>query len=146
MAEFSLLALKNEIETDPAGLDYKEANGDWKGDDVIAGLINNLALGDIIQRQYVQPQEIIEQIVLSDWVSASASERLYIQLLPSLSSISTVVNGTEVRNNLLEIFDAGTVTRDNLIATVQRDGSRAEVLWGENTQITIGQVGHSFNE
>ena len=146
MAEFSLLALKNEIETDPAEIGYKLPGGDWKGDGVIADLINDLALGDVIQRQYVQPQEIIEQIVLSDWVSASASERLYIQLLPSLSSISTVVNGTEVRNNLLEIFDAGTVTRDNLIATVQRDGSRAEVLWGENTQITIGQVGHSFNE
>jgi len=145
MAEFSLQALHDEIEADPEGLDYKEPNGDWRGDDVIAGLINDLALGDTIQRQYVQPQEIIEQIVLADWEAASASERLYMQLLPSLPSISTVVNGTEVRNNLLTIFDAGTDTRDNLIATVQRDGSRAEVLWGENTQVTIGQAGHSAN-
>ena len=145
MAEFSLQALHDEIEADPEGLEYKEPGGDWKGDDVIAGLMNDLVLGEIIQRQYVQPREIIEQIVLADWESASASERLYIQLLPSLTSISTVVNGTEVRNNLLAIFDVGTQTRDNLIATVQRQGSRAEALWGENTQVSIGQVGHAAN-
>ena len=54
-------------------------------------------------------------------------------------------NGTEVRRNLLEIFDAGTGTRDNLIDVVQRDGSRAEVLWGENIVISISQIGHAAN-
>jgi len=144
MAEYSLQALHDEIEADPEGLGYK-IGGEWKEDAVIAGLINDPANGETIQRTNVQPKEIIEQITLVDWVAASAAERLYLQLLPALIEISTKENGTEVRTNLLDIFEAGTDTRNNLIAVVQRDGSRAEVLWGEGRTISISQVGHSAN-
>jgi len=144
MAEYTLQALHDEIEADPMAIGYK-ADAVWKGDQVIADLINDPANGAIIQREHVAPQEIIEQIAIVDWDMISASDRLYLQLIPSLETISTVTNGTEVRNNLLDIFTAGMVTRDNLIAVVQRQGSRAEVLWGENRFVTVGDVGHSAN-
>jgi hypothetical protein len=112
--EFSLQALHDEIEADPEGLGYKEAGGEWKEDSVIYGLINDTALGDIIQREHISPQEIIEQIVITDLTAASEAERDYLALLPALPEISTVVNGSEVRNNLLSIFGAGTTTRTNL--------------------------------
>ena len=38
MADFTLQALHDEIEADPAALGYKEAGGEWKGDGVIADL------------------------------------------------------------------------------------------------------------
>jgi len=142
MAEFSLQALHDEIEADPEGIGYK-TNGDWKGDQIIADLINDPANGDVVQRQYVNPQEVIEQIALADWETISASQRLYIQLLPSLTIISAVQNETEVRNNLLIIFGAATTTRDNLIGVVQKDGSRAEVLWGEGVTISISNVAYA---
>jgi len=145
MADFTLQALNDEIDTDPEGLGYKEVGGEWKGDAEIADLINDELLGDTIQRHMVAPKELIEQITILDWNAISSANRLYLQLLPSLGSISTVVNGTEVRDNLLSIFTAGMDTRDNLIGVVQRPGSRAEVLWGEGVTISIGQVGHAAN-
>ena len=145
MADFTLQALHDEIEADSMTIGYKESNGDWKGDQVIADLINDSANGATIQRSHVSPQEIIEQIAIEDWDTISASDRLYMQLLPSLETISTVTNGTEVRNNLLDIFTAEMVTRDNMIAVVQRQGSRAEVLWGENAFVTIGDVARAAN-
>ena len=144
MAEFSLQALHDEIEADPEGIGYK-IDGDWKGDQVIADLINDPANGGVVQRQYINPQEVIEQITLADWETISASQRLYIQLLPSLTIISAVQDGTEVRNNLLTIFGAATTTRNNLIGVVQKDGSRAEMLWGEGVTISISNVAYASN-
>lgn len=142
---YTLQELHDEIEADAQSIGYKEPNGDWKGDDVIAGLINDPANGAVIERQFVTPQEIVEQIAIVDWNALGASERLYLQLLPSLEWVSTEQGATEVRANLLGIFTPGMDTRDNLISTVQRQGSRAEVLWGENMLISIGDVGHSAN-
>ena len=141
---FTLQQLHDEIENDPNTIGYKEGAA-WKSDGVIAALINDTANGGTIQRQYVSPGEIIEQIALADWNTAEAAERLYLQLLPSLESISTVQNGTEVRNNLISIFDQGSTTRTNLLAIIQRTGSRAEVLWGENVLVTAGDVGRASN-
>ena len=145
MADYSLQNLHDEIEADPEGLDYKFANGDWRSDSVIAGLINDPALGDVIQRSFILPNEIIEQIVIAEWRALSLEDRQYVDLLTALPSISTETGISEVRDALLAIFIAGTTTRDNLIAVVQRQGSRAEVLWGENIFVSIGDVGHSAN-
>lgn len=142
---FTLQDLYDEIESDSEGLGYKETNGAWKGDGVIAGLINDPANGGTIERQLVTPKEIIEQIAIVDWDALSASDRLYLQLLPSLEWVSTEQGVTEVRDNLLDIFPPGMTTRDNLIAVVQRQGSRAEVLWGESTFVSIGSVAHAAN-
>lgn len=142
---FTLQELHDEIEADPEAIGYKEPSGEWKGDEVIADLINDPANGAVIQREFVTPAEIVEQIALEDWDVISQSDRLYLQLLPSLEIVSTVQDGTEVRTNLLDIFTAGMVTRDNLIAVVQRQGSRAEVLWGENSFVTIGDVARAAN-
>lgn len=145
MAEFSLQALHDEIEADPLDIGYKEQGGTWKSDQVIADLINDPANGDTVQRNHILPQEIIEQIVIDEWDALTVSQRQYVALLPSLPIVDAIQNGTEVRANLLTIFGAGTVTRANLIEVVQKDGSRAEVLWGEGTVVTISQVGHAAN-
>jgi hypothetical protein len=142
---FTLQELHDEIETDSEGLGYKEAGGDWKSDSVIADLINDPVGGDTIERRLVTPKEIIEQITISDWDVLSTSDRLYLQLLPSLEWVSAKQGITEVRDNLLDIFTIGMVTRDNLISVIQRQGSRAEVLWGESTFVSIGNVAHSAN-
>jgi len=145
MAQFSLQALHDEIEADPLGIGYKEQDGSWKEDQIIADLINDPANGDVVQRNHISPQEIIEQITIDDWDAITAAQRLYVSLLPSLPQVDAIQNGTEVRANLLTIFGPTTTTRANLIGVVQKDGSRAEVLWGEGTVISISQVGHAAN-
>lgn len=145
MAEFSLQALHDEIEADPLGIGYKEQDGTWTSDQMIADLINDPANGDTVQRNHILPQEIIEQIVIDEWDALTVSQRQYVALLPSLPIVDAIQNGTEVRANLLTIFGAGTVTRANLIEVVQKDGSRAEVLWGEGTTVSISQVAHAAN-
>lgn len=139
MAIFSLQALHDEIESDPTTIGYKEPDGTWKSDLIIAHQFHHLPYGDIIQRSTLQPQEIIEQIEIVDFRALAAPDRLYLQLLPSLNSVSAVQNTTQLRANLVDIF-AGTPTLTNLIAIVQRQGSRAEVLWGENTLISPEQI------
>jgi len=101
---FTLQQLHDEIENDPMEIDYKEPSGEWKGDQVIADLINDPVNGGVIQRSQLLPQEIIEQIVKADWDAISDASRQYISLLPSLQVISAVQDGTEVRVNLLAIF------------------------------------------
>ena len=154
MSEIFLQSLYDYIEADLNGIGYKtwippegeiEGHWMWKGDQAINDLINDPANGDTIQRQAVQPQEIVEQIVLADWLAITLEKRLYIQLLMSLPTISTVADATEIRANLLAIFTPGMETLTNLIAVVQRQGSPAEVQWGENTQITNGQIGRAAN-
>ena len=142
---YTLQELHDEIEADSEGLGYKEANGDWKGDGVIAGLINDPVNGTTIERSLISPAELIEQIVIAEWRVLVLEDRQYVDLLTALPVISTVSGATEIRDALLAIFGGGTVTRTNLIATVQRQGSRSEVLWGEDTYVSIGDVGHAAN-
>lgn len=144
MTEFTLQALHDMIEADPQAIGYKEPNGDWKRDQVIADLFNNLALGAIIQRSNVSAEEVVQQFTIADWRSLSTGDQLYLSLLMPLGNIDTT-SATEVRAALLAIFGPGTDTRDNLIAVVERQGSPAEVEWGEGTRISAGNVGHSAN-
>lgn len=144
MTEFALQSLHDQIEADPQAIGYKEPNGDWKGDQVIADLFNDSALGAVIERSNVSAEEIIQQITIVDWRALSTGDQLYCQLLMPLGNIDTT-SATEVRAALLAIFAPGTDTRDNLIAVVERQGSPAEVVWGEGTRITAGNVGHSAN-
>jgi len=145
MAEFSLQALHDEIEADPLGIGYKNGDGSWKEDRVIVDLINDPANGDVVQRNHISPEEVIEQIVIDEWDAITASQRLYIGLLPSLAEIDATENGTEVRANLLSIFGPTTTTRANLVSVVQKDGSRAEVLWGEAFAVSISNVAYAAN-
>lgn len=141
----NLQELHDYVETDPDEIGLKESNGDWKADQVIADLLNDPVNGGLIQRSQLSPEEIIEQIAIADWNGIAAAERAYVALLPSLGIISAVQDGTEVRANLLSIFVTGTKTRDNLVSIVQRQGSPAEVQWGEGSYITAGNVGHAAN-
>ena len=152
-----LLALKDEIVNDPLGVGYKNSATptDWKGDQVIADLLNDSANAQgsgTIERSLVDPQELVDVISVADWLTRTDAQRSLLQLQLAAyydGRVVSTVSGTDnqMRANLLAIFDNTTAsaTRSRMISVVQRDGSRAEVLFGENSFISVGAVGAAFN-
>ena len=157
---FTLLELKNEIVNDPNSIGYK-TDGVWKGDAVIADLINDTANGATITRKIIQRHEIISGIKASECLQLadetppagvfSRSELDYLCILLRDETIDA--NQPEIFAALLQIFPTEAQkpgfrggSRTNIQNSLQTTGTRAEVLWGESTIITVSNVGHSANE
>ena len=64
MADFTLVALKDEIVNDPNAIGYKNSAvpTDWKGDQAIADLINDPVNGATIRRNSVMPVSIKQAV------------------------------------------------------------------------------------
>ena len=76
MADFNLVALKDEIVGDPQTLGYKNSATptDWKGDGAIADLINDPANGANIFRKNVPMDDVFAEIDwVVDWLGLRAS-------------------------------------------------------------------------
>ena len=160
MTEFDLQALHDEIEADPEGLGYKNGDGSWKLDATIVDLINDPANGSMITRKLIARNEVIYSIERGECVQIaddtapagllSETERWWLSM--ALRSEVLDANDPEVMDTLLDMFPAegqrpgfrGT-TRANLQGILQRQGSRAEVLWGEGKTVSISEVAHAAN-
>lgn len=158
-----LVALKDEIVNDPNSIGYKNSSSptDWKDDQVIADLINDPANGEVITRRLIERNEIIYGIEPDECVQVSSdpapdgvfsdTERWWLSMVLRDSVIDA--NDPEVFAGLLKLFPTegnragfrGT-TRANIQSALQRQGSRAEVLWGDDVFITASNVGHAANE
>ena len=149
MAEFSLQALHDEIEADPQVLSYKNPDGSWKGDAVIAEILNDRegAGSGNITRRLIQPREIFDSIPFAEYNAYTQAKRDWLDTALELVGGQGVINGTDpvVWSNLLAVFPAGSDARANIVAKIQRAGSRAEILWGEGVTVSVGQVGASAN-
>ena len=55
MAEFTLTALKSEIDNDPQGIGYKDG-ANWLEDSEIADLLNNVIVSNTITRFKIEAQ------------------------------------------------------------------------------------------
>lgn len=152
MADFSLEVLKDEIVNDPQGFGYKNAGDTWTGgtndpksDQEIADLFNDPAGGATITRKLVQPGELKASFDLSEFVALSQGQRDYLRMLVSGSEVDA--SEAAIFSALTGMFGAGSTTRTALLAKIQRQGSRAEVLWGEGTVVRpgVGGVGAAFN-
>ena len=154
MAEFSFVALKDEIVNDPLGLGYKNSAtpNDWKGDQVIADIINNADgnnprtvnfetadTGDI--RSTVE-FDWFDGLVTSsqawfEWLTANGHIQVNAHMLQQLAGIPTATGS---------IWAAADRTAANaaMAALLQFTGSRAQELW--NRTVSAGDVGRAFNE
>jgi hypothetical protein len=140
MADFSLQALADEINNDPEAIGYR--NGAWKGDQVIADLLNDPANGAQIRREAVPMHEIYAEVVWADFILLSDAKRQAFALITSTGFLDA--SSQNMIDAFTEIFGAGT-TLTALNALTNKQGSRAEVLWGDGTTIAVGQVGRAAN-
>ena len=126
-----LTALRDEIVNDPLAKGYKDPGGSWKGDGTIADLFNQVVPSQAVDRELVPAHEIIAAVDPSEWAALTAEQKRIFQTIAGTGDVN--VSAANVRSAFGALFPAGTTTRNNLIALQQRDGNRAEILWGEGT-------------
>jgi len=155
MAEFTLEALKNEIEEDSVSLGYKNSptSGDWKGDQVIADLINNAGgtTPRTVTRDHVDTGDIRSSLEFDafdglvtaeqawfEWLTANGSIAINDHMLQQLAGIPTA-------DDSIWALQERAVANAAMAALMQFQGGRAEELWGVGTNISASQVGAAFN-
>ena len=168
MADFTLQALADEIEADPAALGYKEVGGEWKGDGVIADLIN--AKDFVVDRASIPMADTRATVTYDAYNNLSIDEQEWIRWMTPGGGDSVGGDGGDFRVNAdmkLQLTGrtlaangvAGTGADNSsfwaaaddqdmapaLLALIEVPGSRAEVLWGEGQTISISNVGRAAN-
>jgi hypothetical protein len=81
---------------------------------------------DKVARDLIPSYELFEAIVPSEWAAATAQEKQRVQMILGMGMVS--VRGANTQQAFKDAFGAGTTTRANLIALVNRTCSRAEFL------------------
>ena len=160
MAEFSLQALHDEIEADPQTIGYKEAGGEWKGDDVIADLIN--AKNYTVDVANV-PMEIVRAAVTyaayntlsideQEWLTwmtpNSGDFEVTADMKLQLSGRTPAAGGVGGTGDDGDSFWAAVHDQDMapaMLALVEVAGGRAEVLWGAGQSVSISNVSRAAN-
>ena len=114
--------LKAELDSDPGKLGYA-----GKKDAEIAGLLN--AVNQPVARTSITAAELWENTALAEYSALTAAGRQAYDVLISLGSIDVAV-GTNSREALAALFPQGSVTREKLLALVNKSlfKSRAEIL------------------
>jgi hypothetical protein len=160
MAQYSLQALHDEIEADPLTLGYKEAGGEWKGDQVIADLIN--AKNYVIDRTSVEMEGVRAATTYDGYNNLLVDEQEWLRWMTpnsgqfvvtadmkmQLSGRSSAANGVAGTGQDSQSFWAAANDQDMapvMLALIEISGSRGEVLWSEGITISAIQVAHAAN-
>jgi hypothetical protein len=88
LADFSLQALHDEIEADPLALGYKNGDGSWKGDAVIADLIN--AKSYKIDRANVEMETVRATVTYDAYNALALDEQEWIRWMTPNSGLFQV--------------------------------------------------------
>lgn len=153
---YTLAQLKSELQTDPTGLGY---NSSQRNDTDMAAKINLARVTIQIRRTDVTPTEIWSQINIADMIAIAASptatqlstERRQLAWLQGISSLLSLrlVNDdgsdTVVITMAKSIFTAGSPTLTRLNTISNRNGSRAEQLYGRDTFVPVTDVSKALN-
>lgn len=116
------LALKNEILNDLKTLGYA-----GKSDLEMANLMNTIGLSnEKIDRGIIASYEVINATVPVEWAALTVQEKQRYQTITGAGQIDS--SNENVRATFRAMFGAGTQTRTNLTALLQKSASRAEAL------------------
>lgn len=161
MAEFSLQALHDEIEADPQAIGYKESGGEWKGDDVIADLIN--AKSYAVDQTSVEMEAVRAIVTYAAYNTLAIDEQEWLQWMTPNSGLFQVTADMKLQltgRSLASSGSAGTGNDSNsfwsaahraamtaaLLTLIETPGSRAEVLWGAGQTVSVSNVGWAANQ
>jgi len=144
---YSMAALQSELAGDPKGIGYAGQSGNAT---TIAALLNTapepIAAGsqEQIYRARVESRDMMAGIVLSEFVALTQANRDYCTMLFSAQYVNT--GDANVRTQLAAIFAGGTTSRTNMIASAQKNATRAEALWGDGFRVTPQQVAEALGQ
>lgn len=121
-----LTALASEINVDPKAVGYAGKTNVQR-----AALLNQAGLvgsDPKINAGVVPVQKLLNSVVGSELEALSSTTKQTLAIYFSGGSLDT--GNANVRAGLAGIFGAGTTTRANLVAAVDRQATRAETLFG----------------
>jgi hypothetical protein len=130
-------ALRTEIQNDPTSRGYApfvEAGSDTG----VADLLNVIITGNKVNTMRITSDQLVNCVVHTEYIALTAAQRLWIDFITGPDRID--LNNTVIKNGLTALFAAGSGTRTNVLAAQQRDGSRAETLFGVGTYISVDDV------
>jgi hypothetical protein len=139
MAAMTLAALKTEIDTDPKALGYAALWAQSNGPEAVAARLNepNTVPADTIFKSYVSLEDMLAEIVFSEYSGWSAAQKTNIDQFLRGTRIKT--GSANMRTTLAALIPVG-ASRTAMIAIAARPASRAEVLWGEFARVTDTNV------
>lgn len=125
-SQADLLALKDELTNDPAGLGLVAPPAI---DDVgNADKLNTINESIQIDREAISISEIFINIDRDEYAALADADRDWLNGISSGGTINPK-SGGEVREGLLQLFGAGSETRDNLIAILTEPSNRIEQMF-----------------
>lgn len=141
--------LFTELSTDPQSLGYAAAYGgpitagSGGNDAAVTDALNLVRSGVAYQlnKGVVATTLLLQQMVKADLIallSGTPPKMPILQLYMTQASLDTSVQN--MQDVFLDLFPAGTVSRQNLVAFFKRQGARAEVLCGVGTVMTSTDV------
>lgn len=125
--------LRTELLTDPAGLGYA-----GKSDYACAGLLNTVRGSIAVARDTIPTWMVLDAVAQADLAALTANQLQTLHIVISAGEVS--IASANIRAIMSALFPAGSVTRANLVAIVNRTGTRAEQLFGVGTAVTDGDV------
>ena len=128
-----LVALKNEITNDPAGIGYAAAGDDHVA---IARLLNKS--GRSIDSESLSSGLLVSCLDQTEYVALTAPQKAYLSLFVTVGDVPMT---PDVRQALRGMFAAGSKTRGNINAATKRDASRSEELgFGRVTESEVADA------
>jgi len=115
-----LQSLRDEIDNDPLTRGYS-----GMGDEAVANSLN--AENRTVPVESITPALVLYGMVKSEWDALSAADRQYLGIVLGNGPID-IRQGSQIRAAMLAMFGAQSGTRANLLAKLDRTGSRAEEL------------------
>ena len=137
-----LAALKSEIQNDPAGLGLAPFVATGNNGE-IAYRLNQIVSGSSVTREFITAPELQGALDATEFTAFNAAfmSRWQAILMTTMSSLP--INTGNLKAQLLAMFPnaVGTsASRTSLIALQTKQGTRAEVLFGDGTVISTDDV------
>lgn len=146
MADFSIAALASEINTDPLAIGYKTGQV-WKGDDVIAGLMN--VKNRTLNRSHIKSSDVRSQTPYAAFDGLTAGEEAWLQWMTQGEEIAvtadSLANLAGIGGTSKWVAANRAVMDARMVSLMQYTGSRGEMLWGQGFEVTESMVGQAAN-
>lgn len=133
-----LLAIKAEITNDPTGLGLSQA-ATPAADAANADALNLVRATISVERASIPVSLLIAAVDRDEFVALAAADKQWLQLIASVDEVDPRTN-SEIREGLLQLFNAGSGTRTNLLALLNENCNRIEQLFRAGTLQVGGTV------
>jgi len=132
--------LRTELLSDPLSLGYSGQIAAGSDNGVVAIINQVRTSGFTVFRNDITPREVVNRIVAADFTTATQIQLTKLELLFQGTPIDATLSG--VRTNFQNIFSGTATLLSGFLGSglSQRNGSRAEILFGTGTNVTSTNV------